>query len=131
MMIETVYHWSPRSRREDILREGLKVYSNSVTHSAGKWPYICFSTDPKTAWSISGDMEWNSDEELWDLWQVTLTKSDEIHIRSEFGPYIYEVRVRNSIPADRCWWVGEREPLAMIEEPKPKKKTTRKNAKKG
>jgi hypothetical protein len=59
-------------------------------------------------------MEWASEIEEWDLWLVDLADGDEIHIRAEFGPNLYEIRVRNAIPADRVWWVAQREPLCGI-----------------
>jgi hypothetical protein len=111
MNVGLLYHWSPSIRREGILREGLKVYSEPVTHTGDeRYPYLCFGPTPSAAWGLSGDMEWTSEHEQWDLWQVRLVEGDEVHVRAEFGPTIYEVRVRNSIPADRVWYVGTREP---------------------
>src|SRR4051794_28120131 len=105
----SVFHWSPAARRDAILREGLRVFSSPVTHSGVEsYPYLCFSPTPSGAWSLSGDMEWTSDHEEWDLWQVRLSDDDEVHIRAEYGPHICEIRTRNSIPADRVWYVGTR-----------------------
>lgn len=104
-----MYHWSPTSRRDTILREGLKPYSEPVTSTVA-FAYICLSPTASSSWSLSGDMGWTTDEDNWDLWQVRLSEDDEVHIRPDFGPIIREVRVHNAISADRVWWVAERSP---------------------
>lgn len=115
MILPVLYHWSPTARREEILREGLKPYSAPVTHSGEeRYPYLCFSPRPSRAWGLSGDMEWTSNHEEWDLWEVRLVDGDEVHIRPGFGPEIAEVRVRNAIPADRVWYVASRTSLAAV-----------------
>lgn len=109
MIIGPIYHWSPSSRRDSILRDGLKIFSEPVTHSGEEsYPYLCFGTSPSAAWGLSGDMEWNSEHENWDLWQIRLSDDDEVHYRADFGPNIKEIRTRNSIPVDRVWFVGKR-----------------------
>jgi hypothetical protein len=60
-------------------------------------------------------MDWTSEIEEWDLWQITLSENDQTHIRMECGTHIYEVRTFNSIPADRVWLVAQREPPVFIE----------------
>lgn len=113
MNVGTVYHWSPIERRDEILRDGLKLLSEPVVHSGEEsFPYLCFSPDPLRAWRLSGDMGWTSEYEEWDLWLVSLVDGDEIHIQPEWGPEITEIRCRNSIPASRIHWVALREPLA-------------------
>lgn len=54
-------------------------------------------------------MEWVSEVDCWDLWQVRLEDTDSVSIRPEFGPVVQEIKVYNAIPADRLWHVGERE----------------------
>jgi hypothetical protein len=44
----------------------------------------------------------------WDLWEVVISENDSLRIRGDFAPFIREVRIENSVPADRVWWVGER-----------------------
>jgi hypothetical protein len=78
------------------------------------WPYICLSPDPARAWNLSGAMERYTEIEEWDLYQVRLGLDDDVRLRVE-GATIWEARVHNSIPADRLWWVGTREPLAAKE----------------
>lgn len=116
MLLPALYHWSPTERRVEILRDGLKPYSAAVLHSLGNFPYVCLSPTPSSAWSMSGDMEWASEIESWDLWQVRLNEHDEVHVRAEFGNRIVEVRVRNSIAAERLWYVATREPLVALNE---------------
>jgi hypothetical protein len=127
--IDTLFHWSPAERREDILKTGLQVYSPSVVHSGEyRWPYICLGTTPSSAWGLSGDMEWASEIEQWDLWQVRIEEGDEITIRGDFCPVIREVRVRNSLPPDRVWFVATRKPLVALEQSKPAKSSTKKKS---
>jgi hypothetical protein len=109
-----VYHWSPTERREEILKHGLQLYSEP-SHSTESYPYTCFGPTPKAAWKLSGDLEELGDNAGWDLWEVRLPDDAETHIRSEFGPYIYEIRVRTGIPADCVWWVASREGLSAKE----------------
>lgn len=115
MKFGPLYHWSPRDRRESIRVDGLKPYCPPSVHSdeAADWAMgcgvICLGPTPSAAWGLSGGMDRFTSEELaWDLWQVNLADTDEIHVRAEFGPTIKEVRVHNAIPGDRVWWVGER-----------------------
>jgi hypothetical protein len=53
-------------------------------------------------------MEWVSEIDCWDLWQVRIAEGDSICVRPDFGPVIQEIKVYNQIPADRLWHVGER-----------------------
>lgn len=116
MLLPALFHWSPSDRREQILREGLRPYAPSVVHSdALRYPYVCLSPTPSLGWSLSGDMDWVSEVDSWDLWQVRLADGDEVSVRGDFGPVIHEVRVRNAIPADRVWWVATRQPFVALE----------------
>lgn len=114
MILPAMFHWSPRERREAIQREGLVPYSDPTIHTGdeeGKklaFPYLCLSPTPSAAWGLSGDMEWASEIEEWDLWQVRLQEGDEITIRGDFVPRISEVRVKNAIAAERVWYVATR-----------------------
>jgi hypothetical protein len=108
MNLGPLFHWSPLDRRESILKEGLVPGSNSL-HGSGVF-YVCLGMNPRRAWQLSGDTDWGSEEDDWDLWQVTLRDTDEVRIRAEYGPEIWEVKVHNVIPPDRLWWVGARQP---------------------
>jgi hypothetical protein len=138
MLLPALYHWSPKDRREDIMRDGLKPYSMPVCHGAGvgelKFAYICFSPTPSGAWGLSGDIDGNFEDTIseWDLWQVRLAEGDEVHYRADWGPWLREVRVHTAIPANRVWYVATRETgtLPAIEIKKAMKRAPRKkNAK--
>lgn len=109
MNLGALYHWSPRPRRDAILKQGLVPGSES-TNAGSTVAYICLGTSPRGAWMLSGDLEWAQEVEDWDLWQVWLVDMDEVRIRPNYGPRIDEVKVHNVIPPDRVWWAGERRP---------------------
>lgn len=104
-----LFHWSPVSRREAILREGLRPFCEP-TVASGPQPYISLGPTPSAAWGLSGDMDWMADEDQWDLWQVRLRDGDDVRARLDFAPRIVEIKVHTVIPPDRLWWVGQRTP---------------------
>jgi hypothetical protein len=128
--------------RVDILREGLKVYSEPCTMSSGRWPYICLSPHPSQAWALSVDAYNSSrDEEIeeWDCWQVTVPDNAEVHVRPFWGRRIEEIKLYTSIPADHVWFIGTRDDkmVAIGEDGEPltiktdkKKKRVKKGGKK-
>jgi hypothetical protein len=111
-----LYHWSPVTRREEVRSQGLKPYQPPVVMSddaSAEWAHgfgcVCFGLDPARAWSLSGDMQHVSEVEKWDLWMLAeLVETDEVRVRAEFGPAIWEVRLFNPVAGDRLWWVAER-----------------------
>jgi len=107
VILPPLYHWSPADRLNSIRLEGLRT-GRPATTSSGGLEYISLSPDPARAWQLSGAMEWTSEIDEWDLWQVRIAEGDSIQVRSEFGPEVMEIKVRNSIPAERCWYVGRR-----------------------
>lgn len=109
-----LFHWSPEGRRAAIRAEGLQPFSHPTLHCEDDrgpvgFPYVCLGTNPSSAWRLSGDMGWATEVEAWDLWQIDLAESDEVHVMPEFGARIKEIRIRNAIAADRCWWVASRQ----------------------
>lgn len=117
MSLGPLYHWSPRSRLGGIKRLGLvpgkpnmhgSTYVNAVTGEEDEFlqPGVCFSTDPATAWRYSHAV-WRSTGEF-DLWQVWLEPTDEVHVLPMWGGRITEVRVHNRIPKRRLIHIGER-----------------------
>lgn len=127
-----LFHWSPRERRELILREGLQIYSEPVTHSDPNLshPWICFGTTPSNAWSLSGDVEWTGEIEVWDLWQHWIGEQDDVRVLATFGDVISEVRINNTIPPDKLWYVGTRDRYLELKVVKPKSKPKAKRKKK-
>lgn len=110
-IIGSLYHWSPSDRRESILKEGLQILT-TPTFSTQKYPYVCLGTSPSAAWGLSGGYDPTCEILDWDLYQVTLEETDEVHILPLFGYKVQEVRVRNPIPPQRVWYVGSREHVA-------------------
>lgn len=111
MLLPALYHWSPSSRRDEIRAHGLQPFSAPTVCSDPDtaMPYICLSPSPSSAWSLSGDMDWVSNVESWDLWQVRLGDHDEVRFRATFGNVLEEIKVYTAIPAERAWFVGTRE----------------------
>lgn len=114
MNIGPLYHWSPATNRESILRDGLKVYSAPVVHSSGSFPYLCFGPSPRGAWSLSGKMEWVQEVEQWDLWEIQVSPYDEVRVLPFQGQSAEEIRFYNSVPPNRCWLVATRSELCAI-----------------
>lgn len=118
-----LYHWSPRDRLKSIKRLGLvpgkrnvsgPVYHDPEDPDFGEFvqPGVCFSPDPATAWGYSHGV-WRT-VGTFDLWQVYLIPTDEVHILPQWGDRTIEIRVHNRIPKSRLIWVGEREVLERI-----------------
>lgn len=114
-----LYHWSPRERRKSIDRLGLVPGKRNVCGPVYRWdadgnesreefrqPMLCFGVTPAVAWAYSNDV-WKHPG-TWDLWEVHLIDTDEVHVLSNYGPRIREVRVANRIKKSRLVWVGER-----------------------
>ncbi len=126
--IGILYHWAPKRHRESILKSGLEACRPSRLTPAA-FAYVCLATTPSSAWGLV--LEPEVEEDGWDLWQVQVREGDPIKVLSEFSPFIREVRVLRTLPADRVWFVGERLLYAHegMLEPRPKRakrKTRRK-----
>lgn len=105
-----LFHWSPSERRVSIRENGLRPFSSPVVSTGDvRYPYISLSPSPSAAWSLSGAMEWCSEIEQWDCWQVGIPEEAEVHVRPNFGPIIEEVKIYSPIPPDMVWYVGTRE----------------------
>lgn len=119
-----LYHWSPANYRDAIVKRGLKPtcptaprYSAAVIPGTanGRWlngddfsqRMVCLGTSPSHAWALSGEIM-SEDGESWDLWQVVLDDSDEVHPLPFFGYRLDEIRVANRIPKRRVWFVATR-----------------------
>ena len=123
MRLDPLYHWSPKRNRASILQHGLQVLSPEQTRAlpfcAG---YLCFSMWPSCAWGLSAAMREDGEDEEWDCWQVWLADTDEVRVMPLHGARVQEVRVHNSIPPDRLWWVGERTYYTHETLPPPKRR---------
>lgn len=131
MLLGALYHWSPVDRFDEVYREGLRPHARPTVATTTSLCYVCLSPTPSGAWSLSGDMEWVSDVDEWDLWQVRLADGDDVRVRPDFGPVIQEIKVYGSIPADRIWWVARRgsTPATVCLEIPKRKRAARRAAK--
>lgn len=117
MKLGIVYHWSPTANREKILKEGLTIlnstieYENPATGETETWkpPYLCTSLDPWTAYRYVHPMIDAAEGPSMDLFYFELSEKDDIIIRNDRTIEIIEVRVLNSIAADRVHYVATRE----------------------
>jgi hypothetical protein len=111
VILPVLYHWSPRPRRKQILRYGLRPLQRSTcTFSEDdefRQPMVCTTTSAAEAWSLSAGI-FGKPGQTWDLWEVYVAQADEVHIQPYWGNRIIEVRVANRIPKSRLWWVGDR-----------------------
>lgn len=80
-----------------------------VDHELENVKAVCLGTSPALAWGLSG--VWSAERgvgDVWDLWEVNLADTDEVHVLPEFGQRMDEVRVLGPIPVGRIWHVGAR-----------------------
>jgi hypothetical protein len=116
MKLLICYHWSPTKNREKICKEGLTLfnssieYENNITGIKETWKpgYICSSLDPRTAY-IYVIPTFSSEVPSMDLYSFDLIDTDEIILSNDHTREIIEVRILNSIPADRIHYIATRE----------------------
>jgi hypothetical protein len=116
MIINMVYHWSPRKNRDAILKDGIKIlmseleYENPVTGKPEVWnpPYICTSPDPETA-LVYVEPTFDGEVPALDLYQVWILETDKVVFRNDGTNRIIEVRVKNTIPPDRIRYIATRD----------------------
>lgn len=103
-----LFHWSPRSRRKQILRYGLRPNMWSRDR-LWKPPYVCFAEDPMWAWALSGSFYPSSG--TWDLWQTWLHCLEEIEFLESSVDHrdFHEVRAHARLHKSQLIWVAERE----------------------
>lgn len=106
-----LYHWSPRARRNGILRHGLCPHKRG---NLSDWrpPYVCFCAYPNTAWALSATHSGKRGQ--WDLWCVWSDRAGEYVTRnSGRNPrrqwHLTEFRTLKRIPKSKIWFVGSRE----------------------
>jgi hypothetical protein len=106
-----LYHWSPRARRKQIERYGLRPYMRPSTTTTGdrRIPYVCLGDTPSWAWALSGGMPWSPGGE-WDLWMVWLNQiiSPLVLATPDRPSGLYEVRTEHRIYKRHLWYVGSR-----------------------
>lgn len=96
LLPETLYHWSPTSRRTSIKRTGLVPGKLSVD---GSWrpPYVCLSTDPLIGWDLSGRL--HPEVAQWDLWGVRLAEGHHVEVLYDdrYDDLIKEIRIYDRV----------------------------------
>lgn len=105
-----LYHWSPRARRKQITRYGLRPGMRGTTSTEGMGaPCVCFADSPSWAWALSGGMSYTPAGE-WDLWQTWLPALvDPVVLATEDRPSgIYEVRTEHRVYKRDLWYIGSR-----------------------
>lgn len=105
-----LYHWSPRDRRKQIIRYGLRPKMISSSSIEWKPPYICLAETPSWAWALSGA---NRKEILeWDLWETSLKRLGKYKILKSYDHHrFHEVRSFERIYKRDLWYVGSRTQL--------------------
>ncbi len=103
-----LFHWSPRARRKQILRYGLRPWCRPSAATC-RAPFVCFGDSPSWAWALSAEMHWAPAGE-WDLWQTTLDRlTDPVVLASEDRlSGIHEVRTEHRVFKRDLWHVGTR-----------------------
>lgn len=109
-----LFHWTPRARRKQITRYGLRPSMRPTTNAADDYylaPYICLGDAPSWAWLLSGAQRGSPSGE-WDLWQVWASKLTDMHVVPGdvrfAGNGIHEVRTEHRIYKRHLWLVGGR-----------------------
>lgn len=108
-----LYHWSPRARRKQIQRYGLRPNMRPNIHTPGwKPPYVCFADDAAWAWALSGEMR-HAPPGTYDLWQTYLGQMPDgsLEFLAAFDGDdrdFHEVRVHARVYKRHLIWVAER-----------------------
>lgn len=102
-----IYHWSPRERKNSILRLGL--VPNKLSKDKEFRPnYICFSKSPSLAWGLSAAMsEIYGEWDLWMLWS-SIPSYYRTHSVCNKPKCCVEYRIFERIPKSKLWYVGSR-----------------------
>ena len=101
------YHWSPTTRRESIKATGLRIRQPSA-HAPIRYPMVCLTLDPMTAWLMSGGTFIVDGGGSWDLWAVYAGDLGGFEVIPNDDRTIRELRVYRSIPARHVQYVATR-----------------------
>jgi len=101
-----LYHWSPRIRRKQIIRYGLRPGSLS---RCGEWkpPHICFGASPSFAWA-SVMVTAGKEKQEWDLWMLRTDRLNNIVQERMDWSDGREYRIYDRIYKKDIWYVGSR-----------------------
>lgn len=107
-----MYHWSPRERKKQIIRYGLRPHMRPTTTDSDdrRIPYVCFADSPSWAWALSGEQRRFPVGTEWDLWMTWLSDIPEpiVHATPDRPSGLYEVRTEHRIYKSKLWYVGSR-----------------------
>lgn len=107
----SLYHWSPTSKRRQIIRHGLIPHRRATTHATPGWraPYVCFGDTAAWAWALSGGQR-SAPSGEWDLWETRITDLDDPKILPAPGVSngIHEVRTEHRVRKRFLWLVGQK-----------------------
>lgn len=108
----SLYHWSPTSKRKQIIRHGLLPRRRPTTHATPSWraPYICFGDTAAWAWLLSGGQR-SAPSGMWDLWETRITDlvDPKILPAPDVSNGIHEIRTEHRVMKRHLWLVGQRE----------------------
>lgn len=108
----SLYHWSPASKRRQIIRHGLLPHRRATTHATPGWraPYVCFGDTAAWAWLLSGGQR-SAPSGTWDLWETRITDLTDPKIlpAPTVSNGIHEVRTEHRVYKRHLWLVGQRE----------------------
>lgn len=107
----SLYHWSPTSKRRQIIRHGLLPHRRPTTHATPSWraPYVCFGDTAAWAWALSGGQS-SAPSGEWDLWETRITDLVEPKIlpAPDVSNGIHEIRTEHRVYKRHLWLVGQR-----------------------
>lgn len=108
----SLYHWSPVSKRKQIIRHGLLPRRRPTTHATPSWraPYVCFGDTAAWAWALSGAQR-SAPSGMWDLWETRITDLVEPKVlpAPDVSNGIHEIRTEHRVMKRHLWLVGQRE----------------------
>jgi hypothetical protein len=108
----SLYHWSPTSKRKQIIRHGLLPHRRPTTHATPSWraPYVCFGDTAAWAWALSGAQR-SAPSGTWDLWETRIADLVEPKIlpAPDIVNGIHEIRTEHRVMKRHLWLVGQRE----------------------
>ena len=95
-----LFHWSPRSRRKQIVRYGLRPRMRATTNLTEDFRLatVCLATSPEWAWRLSGGQR-GAPTGAWDLWETRASVLKDVEILGSYDRHngIHEVRTTQRI----------------------------------
>ena len=107
MLQMLLFHWSPTDRRDRINHDGFQPGQWS-TDRLWRPPFVCFSTSPSLAWTLSGDTLRGRRVESWDLWQTWSDRLEGYEVIPFDDGSPKEYRVYHRIYKRDVWYVATR-----------------------